>query len=155
VAVLMGGVGSERQISLQSGAAVAQALGEAGFDVVEADVSPQRLEILDDPEIDVFFPALHGEFGEDGQLQDILEAKCLVYAGSGPAASRMAFDKMAAKAAFERAGVATPAALRFEPGESEGRLEERLSQLGERLVVKPIKQGSSVGVTIASGSETV
>ena len=65
------------------------------------------MSVLDDKSIDVFFIALHGKFGEDGQLQQILEDKSLVYTGSGPAASRIAFDKIASKRAFESAGVKT------------------------------------------------
>jgi D-alanine-D-alanine ligase len=64
VAVLTGGIGSERQISLQSGGCVTAALKEAGFEVVTADIRPDNLEILDDASIDIFFPALHGKFGD-------------------------------------------------------------------------------------------
>ncbi len=73
VAVLMGGIGSEREISFQSGNSVADALRQAGFDIVTDDINPNNLEILEDKSIDVFFPALHGEFGEDGHLQQIFE----------------------------------------------------------------------------------
>ena len=113
VAVLTGGIGSEREISIQSGKCVSKALKEAGFNVVTADVQPDNLDILEDSSIDVFFPALHGEFGEDGQLQQILQNKSLVYAGSGPTASKLAFDKIASKKLFAKAGVATPAAIEF------------------------------------------
>ena len=150
VAVLMGGIGAERQISIQSGTCVAEALVAAGYDVVTADVRPDKLDILEDGSIDVFFPALHGEFGEDGRLQQILEDKSLVYAGSGPAASNAAFDKMAAKAAFAKAGVATPAAIRFDCAADAGRVAEQLRRLARKYVTKPIRQGSSVGVSIVS-----
>jgi len=78
VAVLMGGVSQEREISLESGECVADALREAGVEVVAVDIAPGRMEILDDNLIDVFFVALHGRFGEDGELQQILEDKSLV-----------------------------------------------------------------------------
>ena len=103
----MGGIGQEREVSLQSGTCVADALKQAGVDVVAADITPDDMAVLDDKSIDVFFIALHGKFGEDGQLQQILEDKSLVYTGSGPAASRTAFDKIASKRAFESAGVKT------------------------------------------------
>jgi len=148
VAVLMGGIGSERQISIQSGMCVAEALREAGFDVVTADVRPDNLDILEDNSIDVFFPALHGEFGEDGQLQQILQDKSLVYTGSGPMASKLAFDKMASKKLFAKAGVATPPAIEFNDQTDVKQLEKRLQHLADEYVVKPIKQGSSVGVRI-------
>ena len=150
VAVLAGGIGSEREVSIQSGQCVAGALKEAGFEVVTADIGPDYLEILDDTSIDVFFPALHGEFGEDGRLQQILEDRSLPYAGSGPAASRLAFDKMASKILFEDAGVSTPAAIEFDDQTNIELLEEQLLRLAGRYVVKPIRQGSSVGVSIVS-----
>jgi D-alanine-D-alanine ligase len=150
VAVLTGGIGSERDISLQSGRCVAEALKEAGFEIVTADIRPDNLDILDDKSIDIFFPALHGIFGEDGQLQQILEDRSLLYAGSGPMASRLAFDKMASKKLFEEAGVATPAAIEFGPETDIGRLEEQLRDFANGYVVKPIRQGSSVGVSIVS-----
>jgi D-alanine-D-alanine ligase len=150
VAVLTGGIGSERDISLQSGRCVAEALKKAGFEVVTVDIRPDNLEILDDKSIDVFFPALHGIFGEDGQLQQILDDRSLLYAGSGPMASRLAFDKIASKKLFEEAGVATPAAVEFGPETDIGWLEEQLQDFANGYVVKPVKQGSSVGVSIVS-----
>jgi D-alanine-D-alanine ligase len=151
VAVLTGGIGTERPISIQSGQCVAEALKEAGFDVVTADIRPDNLDILEDTNIDVFFPALHGEFGEDGQLQQILEDKSLLYTGSGPTASQLAFDKMASKKLFAKVGVATPAAVEFNAETDIEQLENRLKYLGDEYVVKPIKQGSSVGVRIVAG----
>ncbi|MCH7557553.1 MAG: D-alanine--D-alanine ligase [Planctomycetes bacterium] len=148
VAVLMGGIGSERQISIQSGACVAEALREGGFDVVTADVRPDNLDILEDSSVDVFFPVLHGKFGEDGQLQRILQDKSLVYAGSGPTASKLAFDKMASKKLFAKADVATPAAIEFNAETDIKQLEKRLQYLADEYVVKPIREGSSVGVSI-------
>jgi D-alanine-D-alanine ligase len=150
IAVLAGGIGSEREISLQSGRCVAEALKEAGFEVVKADIRPDNLEILDDSSVDVFFPALHGIFGEDGRLQQILEDRSLLYAGSGPEASKAAFDKMTSKKLFEQAGVATPAAIEFGPETDIGLLEEQLRDFAHKYVIKPVRQGSSVGVSIVS-----
>jgi D-alanine-D-alanine ligase len=146
----MGGIGEERDISIQSGTCVAQALEEAGLNVVTADIGPNNLDILDDGDIDVFFLALHGKFGEDGQLQQVLEDRALIYTGSGPKASRLAFDKIASKKAFAQAGIAVPPAVEFSPGAGIEQLEEQLQQLGGTYVVKPIRQGSSVGVSIVS-----
>ena len=148
VAVLTGGIGSEREISIQSGECVSEALKEAGFNVVTADVRPDNLDILEDSNVDVFFPALHGEFGEDGQLQQILHDKSLVYTGSGPTASKLAFDKMVSKKLFAEAGVATPAAIEFNARTNINQLEKQLQYLADEYVVKPVKQGSSVGVRI-------
>jgi len=148
VAVLMGGISEERDISIQSGSCVAKALKEAGLDVVTSDIGPDNLETLQDSSINVFFIALHGKFGEDGQLQQIMEEKFLCYTGSGPAASRLAFDKLAAKDRFTRAGITTPKAIKFDNRIKTEHIEQQLLQLGERFVVKPVRQGSTIGVSI-------
>ncbi|HUS74025.1 MAG TPA: D-alanine--D-alanine ligase [Sedimentisphaerales bacterium] len=149
VAVLMGGIGEERDISIQSGNCVTQALKEAGLNVVAADIAPENLDILEDGSIDVFFIALHGKFGEDGQLQQILEDKSLVYTGSGPTASRLAFDKMAGKRAFAKAGLITPKVINFDVQTEVKDLVKQLLQLGDKFVVKPVRQGSTIGVSRA------
>jgi D-alanine-D-alanine ligase len=149
----MGGVGGEREISIQSGRCVAGALREAGLNVVASDIAPDKLSILDDKSIDVLFLALHGQFGEDGQLQQILEDRSLVYTGSGPEASRLAFDKMAGKKLFLEAGVGAPKAVRFEVDSDEREIQRQLSGLGEKLVIKPIRQGSTLGVSIVDSPE--
>jgi D-alanine-D-alanine ligase len=148
VAVLMGGVGEEREISIQSGSCVVQALREAGINVISADISPDNLDVLEDASIDVFFIALHGRFGEDGQLQQILEDKSLVYTGSGSESSRLAFDKLASKRAFAEAGVAIPAAIEFGSSGDMQRLEKELEQFAEAYVIKPLRQGSTIGISI-------
>jgi len=151
VAVLMGGIGSEREVSLQSGANIASALRQTKTDVIACDITPDELGILDDESVDLFFLALHGEFGEDGRLQEILERRNLAYTGSDSRASRLAFDKVAAKNAFRRAGVNVPADIAVTGPVEPAELAERLAKVGEKFVVKPIRQGSSVGVTIVEG----
>ena len=154
VAVLTGGIGEERDISIQSGNYVTQALKEAGLNVVAADIQPDNMDILKDDSIDVFFVALHGKFGEDGQLQQILEDKSLTYTGSGPMASKLAFDKLAGKQRFANAGVTTPKVIKFDTQTDTKELEKQLLQLSERYVVKPVRQGSTVGVTIVDNPES-
>ena len=151
VAVLRGGIGREREVSLESGRCVAEALRTAGLEVVSSDVGPDDLGILDNGDIDVFFLALHGEFGEDGQLQQILEDRGLVYTGCGPETSRLAYDKIASKRRFAAAGVNVPADVVVGDERDLAGLENRLRPLGERFVVKPVRQGSSVGVYIVEG----
>jgi len=146
----MGGIGEERGISFQSGNCVTDALTEAGLNVITADIRPDNMDILQDGDIDVFFLALHGKFGEDGQLQQILEDKSLLYTGSGPKASRLAFDKMASKKAFAEAGVATPAAIEFNHDTDIRQAEKQLRQFADTYVIKPIRQGSSVGISIVT-----
>jgi len=149
IAVLMGGIGSERDISLESGACVAMAIRNAGLEVLEIDITPDNLDLLDEAQADVFFPVLHGKFGEDGKLQAVLEQKSLVYAGSGPRASELAMDKMASKKLFAKAGVAVPRAIEVR---AETKIEEELKVFdGRKFVVKPITEGSSVGVEIVEG----
>ena len=153
VAVLRGGVGREREVSLESGRCVAEALRQGGLEVVPSDIRPDDMQILDRRDIDVFFLALHGEFGEDGQLQRVFEGRGLAYTGSGPEASRLAFDKVASKELFARAGVAVPSGIEFTRDMTPAALQEQLKGLSERgrserFVVKPIRQGSSVGVEI-------
>lgn len=138
VGVLMGGPSSEREVSLRSGAAIAGALKGLGYDVVEVDIrttSPQIPET-----IEAAFIALHGTFGEDGQLQALLEERAIPYTASGVAASRLAFDKVASKRVFERQAIPTP---RYEVLEAGARRTLPLP-----VVVKPPREGSSVGVTI-------
>ena len=113
----MGGISREREVSIQSGKCVAEALKQAGVNVVAADIKPDALDILDDETIDVFFIALHGTFGEDGQLQEILESKGLIYTGSGPKASRLAFDKWESKKIFTAAGVPMPDSILVRAGQ--------------------------------------
>ena len=153
VAVLRGGVGREREVSLESGRCVAEAMQQAGLDVVTSDIRPDDMQILDRRDIDVFFLALHGEFGEDGQLQRVFEDRGLVYTGSGPEASRLAFDKIASKRLFARAGVDVPAVVEFTRDMKPAELETRLKGPGERFVVKPIRQGSSVGVSVVDSRD--
>jgi len=156
VAVLRGGVGREREVSLESGRCVAEALQQGGVEVVTSDIRPDDTQILDRKDIDVFFLALHGEFGEDGQLQQVFEDRGLVYTGCGPEASRLAFDKIASKRLFAAAGVAVPAVVEFGQGADPAGLDEQLKPFGERFVVKPIRQGSSVGVyVVKSRTEAV
>jgi D-alanine-D-alanine ligase len=153
VAVLTGGISSEREISLQTGQCVAQALRSGGHETILADVTPDILSILDDETIDVFFICLHGQFGEDGQLQQILEEKSLCYTHSDSAASRLAIDKLAAKRRFACAGVNTPQATVFTERITKEQIQKRFNNSVDRFVVKPITHGSSVGVRIAAGAE--
>jgi len=148
VAVLMGGISREREVSIESGRCVAEALKQAGVNVVVADVKPDELDVLEDESIDAFFIALHGRWGEDGVLQEILESKGLIYTGSGPQASKLAFDKWASKKRFAAAGATTPEAILFEPGARGAGFPEQICRLGKKYVIKPIREGSTIGVSI-------
>jgi len=143
IAVLMGGPSAERQVSLRSGTAVANALATTGAKVVSTDVREARFALPRD--LDVAFIALHGTFGEDGSIQRMLEDSGIAYTGSGPEASANAFDKIVAKAKFIEAGIPTPRCEVFDRTRCD---LKRLAKLGFPLVVKPARQGSSVGVSI-------
>jgi D-alanine-D-alanine ligase len=143
VAVLMGGSSAEREVSLRSGAAVARALREAGVTVTEVDVRGPDFELPVGTE--VVFVALHGTFGEDGAVQQILEECGVPYTGSDPEASARAFDKVAAKSEFVAAKIPTP---RYKVMDSARPDAARLARMNVPLVVKPARQGSSVGIEI-------
>lgn len=141
IAVLMGGPGSEREVSLASGKAVLKALQEAGLDATGVDVTTTAIELP--PGTDLAFNVIHGTFGEDGQLQQALEDLGVPYTGAGVASSRLAFDKNLAKAAFLAAGVPTPRSEIVDV--SNGPV---LPSFPAPFVVKPPREGSSVGVHI-------
>jgi D-alanine-D-alanine ligase len=155
VGVLMGGTSSEREVSLRSGAAVAQALRDAGQTVVEIDLQTETGRELDDVKIDVAFIALHGRFGEDGTLQRLLQDRGIPYTGSGPQASRAAMDKVEAKRLFKAKGVDTPPHRVITRGDSVVLLEQCARALGYPVVMKPRAEGSSVGVTVHRDCSTL
>jgi D-alanine-D-alanine ligase len=139
-AVLMGGPSSEREVSLRSGRSVAEALRTAGLPVAEVVVGRDGSFELP-PETEVAFIAMHGQFGEDGQIQTILEARGIPHTGSSPAASANAFDKSKSKPILAAAGVPTA------PYQLLHRDAPAARELPLPLVVKPTRQGSSVGVS--------
>ena len=139
ITVLRGGPSAEREVSLVSGAAVANGLRQAGHDVVESDISPTDLTGLE-YDADVIFPVLHGTFGESGELQEILEERNLPFVGSGSKASRLGMDKVTTKRAWERAGLPTP------PYRVITSMDEPIPQ--EPCVVKAIDSGSSIDVYV-------
>lgn len=141
IAVLMGGPGSEREVSLASGRAVTEALRGLGLDVVAVDVTSTALELP--AGTGLAFNVIHGTFGEDGQLQARLEELGVPYTGAGVESSRRAFDKAIAKQAFVAAGVPTPRSEMLDLSQG-----PRRPGLALPFVVKPPREGSSVGVHI-------
>ena len=153
IAVLSGGDSPERVISLESGAAVATALQRRGHQVTRID--PAEFDLTDYrwDDIDVAFLALHGHFGEDGQVQQILETAGIAYPGSDSAASRLAFSKSASKERFLQCGVPTPAYVLVHESDASERIREQAKRIGFPLVVKPDGQGSSLGVSIVHSAD--
>jgi D-alanine-D-alanine ligase len=138
IAVLMGGPGSERDVSLATGRGVSKALRSLGAEVVDVDVRDEHFKLPDD--VDLAFLTIHGTFGEDGQVQRILEQRGVPYTGDDVQGSETAIDKIRTKHKFQEHGVATP--------------QWEVIQTGERptipipIVVKPPREGSTVGVVI-------
>lgn len=141
IAVLMGGPGSEREVSLASGKAVLNALQSAGCNAVGVDVSSADFELP--AGTGLAYNVIHGTFGEDGVMQRILEEKGVPYTGAGVESSRIAFDKNVAKEKFLAAGVPTPASEIVDVSAG-----PKLPSIPVPFVVKPPREGSSVGVTI-------
>lgn len=138
IAVLMGGPGSERDVSMATGRGVSKALRSLGAEVLDVDVRDEKFVLPKD--IDFAFITIHGTFGEDGELQKILEDRGVPYTGEGIEGSRAAFDKILSKEKFRQHNVVTP--------------EWEVIEVGQRptisipLVVKAPRQGSTVGVVI-------
>lgn len=153
VAVLAGGDSDERTISLQSGAAVQQALSARGHFALHLDPSMVDLAGVDWNQFDVAFLALHGQFGEDGQVQQVLDKAGIPYTGSSAAASRLAFSKSAAKERFLQFGVPTPAYSLLHFSDDASRIRRLTDEIGYPLVVKPDCQGSSLGISIVRLAE--
>ena len=153
VTVLMGGPSSEREISLLSGEAIAEGLSAAGLRVTPADITPQNLSALDREGIDVVFIALHGEFGESGEVQALCEDRSLRYTGSDERASRIGMDKAAAKQIFKRAGLVTPDWMIIEEFHQFTQVTGWLDELPPPVILKPVDGGSSIDITIARSCE--
>ncbi|MFW5870870.1 MAG: D-alanine--D-alanine ligase [Verrucomicrobiota bacterium] len=137
VAVLMGGFSSEREVSLSSGAAVSRGLGEAGYEVETVDVVDANPQLPSEAE--AVFIALHGAFGEDGGIQKVLDRAGIPYTGSGAQASSAAFNKELSKKIFSENGIPSASYEVLGPGDSRS--------LPFPVVVKPVAQGSSLGVS--------
>jgi D-alanine-D-alanine ligase len=156
IGVLYGGPSAEREVSLQSGEAVAQSLVAAGRDVHRVILDASfNVAIARSLGIDVAFLALHGEFGEDGRLQMILEEADIPYIGSGPDASALAFDKILAKRALEDHGVLTPAWMGYDRADILALGGAEALDLVPPVVIKPATSGSSLGVSIVRRMDQV
>jgi len=141
IGVLLGGTSAEREVSLKSGAAVSSALKGLGYNVTDIDVGPDVAEKLLKENIEIAFLALHGGTGEDGSIQGLLEVMGIPYTGSDVLASALAMDKVASKVMFSHYGLKVP------PFEVVTDPEAKIG-IDLPVVVKPSREGSSVGITI-------
>jgi len=145
IGVLYGGWSSEREISILSGKRVTAALKSRGYEVVEIDVDRDVPEVLSKGEIDIAFVMLHGKPGEDGTIQGLLETMDIPYTGSGVLASSLAINKIIAKKVFQFSGIPTPE-FKYPVRDDEIPLEFP-------YLIKPVAEGSSVGMTIVREKE--
>jgi D-alanine-D-alanine ligase len=143
VGVLLGGTSSEREISLQSGAAVVAALEEAGIEHVAIDVGAHAIADIQAAKIDRAFLALHGAGGEDGRIQAVLEYLNIPFTGSGVQASALAMDKLRTKQLWRGVNLSTPD---FAVLNAANDWENVLADLGGEVMVKPAHEGSSIGM---------
>lgn len=150
VAVLLGGNSAEREISLISGAAVLAALKESGVDAFAFDPAEQPIWTLADMKVARVFSILHGGTGEDGTVQGALDLLGIPYTGSGVLASALAMDKIRTKWIWQAAGVPTPRSRRVYSA-TEGAAV--LAELGLPLIVKPVREGSSIGLTKVTSAD--
>jgi len=151
VGVVMGGASAEREVSLNSGQAVARALAAAGHDVVPVvlGTGSDALDTLARAGLDVAFLALHGRFGEDGCIQGVLEWLRIPYTGSSVTASALAMDKLKSKELFRLHNVPTPPYYTFDAKSGTADLEETHGSFGFPVIVKPRREGSSLGMSRA------
>jgi len=150
VGVLFGGRSSERDISILSGTAVLRALQQCGVDAHGFDPASQSLAQLEAAGFDRVFLVLHGRFGEDGAMQGVLEILRIPYTGSGVQASAIAMDKITSKKIWQLVGLPTPVWTSYCRGDA---LAPELARLGKDLVVKPVSEGSTFGVTKLAASD--
>lgn len=144
VAVLMGGLSAEREVSLRSGAAVLQALQQRGVDTHGVDVGRDIVSVLLQGQFDCAFIALHGRGGEDGVIQGMLQTLNIPYTGSGVLGSALSMDKLRSKQVWQAIGLPTPAFMRLGVDSDWAAVVENL---GLPLAVKPVREGSSLGTT--------
>ena len=147
IGVLMGGLSSEREVSLASGGAILKALRERGYDAVGIDAGRDVAERLHAEGVTIAFNGLHGKYGEDGAVQGLLEMLGIPYTGSGVLASALGMNKILSKTIFRAYGLRVGAFQVISRGDRKG-LAAALAATGLPLVVKPSCEGSSVGVSI-------
>ncbi len=148
IVVLMGGISPEREISLQSGKAIANALSRDNNNVIKIIVNDDMVNELDNYKIDVAFIALHGYFGEDGGIQGVLESKGIPYTGSGITASKFAMNKVESKDAFRRNNILTPDSFTTSTAQSISDITKSVKNLKLPVITKPVSNGSSIGIYI-------
>ena len=147
IAVLLGGWNSEREVSLSSGEAVYEALIKLGYKATKIDFSREIFEQLKAVKPDIIFNALHGTYGEDGRIQGVCDILEIPYTHSGIIASALCMDKIITRKICQTVGVESPIYEILKKGEDKEN-QEKLAKIGKPFVIKPISEGSSVGVEV-------
>jgi D-alanine-D-alanine ligase len=147
IAVLLGGWNSEREVSLRSGEAVYEALSKLGYKATKIDFSRDIFEQLKAVKPDVIFNALHGTYGEDGRIQGVCDILEIPYTHSGIIASALCMDKIITRKICQTVGVQSPIYEILKKGEAKEN-QEKLLKVGKPFVIKPVNEGSSVGVEV-------
>ena len=157
LAVLRGGKSAEREVSMRSGEQVGKALGGRGHDVTLVDLDAGTWDVLRDGGFECVFNALHGRLGEDGTVQGMLELLGLPYTGSGVLASALCMDKSRAGKVMAAIGLHVPEfeELEIKDGVAAAVVERVVSRFGLPLVVKSVREGSTIGLTIAQDEDAV
>ena len=149
IGVLMGGRSGEREVSLRSGKNVLAALKRQGFKAVGIDVGTDVAKKLVAQKIELAFIILHGKYGEDGTIQGLLEMMDIPYTGSGVLASALAMHKGYSKKVFKEQGIPTPDFLWIDRGDDPAKAAQQAQEeLGLPLIIKPLEEGSSIGISI-------
>ena len=156
VAVIAGGLSHERDVSLASGRNLVRELRAQGIEAHPYDFDRNLMHALERDKVAVAFPVLHGQFGEDGEIQTLLELLGLPYVGSRSRACRVAFDKASARELLRRAGISAPdsvslSAQTFRDIGASALMEHVMHRLGSRVVVKPARGGSALGISGVDG----
>ncbi len=149
VAVLMGGTAAEREVSLTSGSFVLKALQDAGVDAFKIDIGDSSVKQLSNVKADCVFNILHGRGGEDGEIQGVLEALKIPYVGSSIKASALTMDKLMTKRLLVGCGISTPLFMQINDISD---CDTAVKKLGLPLVIKPVSEGSSIGMEIVEKS---
>ena len=152
VALLAGGVSSEREVSLNSGEQVYEALDKDKYNILKYDPQSDLARLVQEaPKIDIAMIILHGPFGEDGTVQGLLDLLNIPYQGSGVLGSALAMNKVVTKQLYEKAGLPVPPYIVYARDESVD-MAECVDRIGLPMVVKPVEAGSSVGMSIVKSA---
>jgi len=156
IAVLCGGQSSERAVSLRSGKRIFDSLKKQGFDIIMMDLEDDLIATLKKKKIDIVYIALHGRWGEDGCVQGMLEVANIPYTGSKVLASALAMNKLAAKRIFDACGIPTPRYIEIDRQSKIRKEAEKIRRIFTfPLVVKPVSEGSSVGISIVKEKDNL